>query len=187
MLLRASFSTLPQFSKIPPVFPLISESRIERIAQAITHEIVRDDGEKDRETGKYGKPPGVDVIAGVVQHATPCDDGWRYTEAQEGEAALDEDGTGDTEGGSHEHRSERIRKNMTEHDATIFEAKCCCGGHEVHITDAQEFAACESCGASPAGDTDQHHDEKDRSMLHHRNDRDNKEEGRQRDHNLNQS
>src|SRR5436305_9810146 len=85
---------------------LISQSRIEGIAQAVADEIVAKDGKEYHEAGKDCKPPGSNIGAGFIEYTTPCNDIRRNAETEEREGCLDQDRSCNAECGCYQHRSQ---------------------------------------------------------------------------------
>src|SRR4029434_1906121 len=83
----------------------LAQARIERVANALTKEVVREHGQQDRQARIDREPPGqLDRVLALVEDVAPRRVRRLHAEAKEGEAGLGEDGGGDAERHGDQHR-----------------------------------------------------------------------------------
>src|SRR5262249_54613064 len=73
----------------------LAQARIERVADALAEEIVREHGDEDRESRVHRHPPrDLDRVLAVVQDVAPCRVGGLDAQTEEGQAGLRQDRRG---------------------------------------------------------------------------------------------
>src|SRR5689334_22980677 len=71
----------------------LAQARVERVADALAHEVVGEHRDQDGQARIEGQPPGdLDVVAPVVEDVPPRGVGRLDAQAQEGQAGLGQDG-----------------------------------------------------------------------------------------------
>src|SRR5712664_3057281 len=93
--------------------------RIERVAQSVAHEIDAEHDHHDGQPRKDGQPPLLRVrLPAGDEHAERR--GWRLDpEAEKRERRLGDDRRGDRDRPVDDDRTERVRDDVTEHDAHV--------------------------------------------------------------------
>src|SRR4051812_8765828 len=86
---------------------LVSQARIERIAQPIADKVIAQNGNKDRKSGKYSKPPCRDITSGIIEDASPGHNCRRHSKAEKRKCSFGKNSAGDSESRSDQHRSKR--------------------------------------------------------------------------------
>src|SRR5439155_1414024 len=134
--------------------------RIERVAQAVTHEVDRDNTDRDGHAREERPPPiAVQQIAlRVRQRVAPAHVGRPDAEVQEADECLEDDRVGHDQGGRHDDRAEGVGQDVPECDSQVTDADCAGSLDEVHLTQRQEHGSYQAGQARPrqqAEDEDQ--------------------------------
>src|SRR5215470_5069542 len=93
---------------------------IERIAQAVAHQVEAHHDQEDSRSGPDGHPWSLgQEVLGDIEHRAPARRRRLLTEAEEREAGLGDDRGSDGQGRLHENRREDIGEDVAQHDAGV--------------------------------------------------------------------
>src|SRR5579863_8814832 len=160
-------------------------AHLERVAQRVPDEVEGDHDEDDGCTDGVDLPPPA-IAEGrrrLGQHAPPVGAGWGQAEAQVTERRQEQDGCGDLERREHHDRADRVGNDVTSDDPVASAAHRLDGLHVLTRPQRERLTADETCRDQPA-DSGDHEDEQWLRAVEDRDERDQEEEHRHRQHDV---
>src|SRR5882724_12330630 len=137
----------------------LAEPRVERVANPLAQEVVRQDRDEDREARVDRQPPAdLDRVLALAQDVTPRGVRRLHAEPQKREPRLGEDRRRDPERDRHQHRGDRVGQDVAPDDAERAGADRLRPQDELALPQRQELGADEARHAHPAGEADDRHD-----------------------------
>src|SRR5579863_980990 len=124
---------------------------IERIAEPFSDQIERHDSEDDQHARDECQPRRTEHvrIQRLLQTIAPARGGWLNAEAEIRERRFGQDIVADRQRRRHDDRCQRVRQQVTPHDASIGGADRFCGRDIIAFAQTEDLAAHEACHAHP--------------------------------------
>src|SRR6478736_2176647 len=115
--------------------------RVERVAQAVSHEVHEEHDRDDRQPREHREPPLLRVRLRLRDEHSERRRRRLDPEAEERERRLGEDRKRHREGGVDDDRPEGVREDVTEHDPPVAGTGCLRGLDVLLLTQRQEDAS----------------------------------------------
>src|SRR4030095_12600893 len=141
----------------------LAEPRIERVADPLTQQVVREHRDEDRDSRIGREPPAnLDGVLALVQDVAPGRVRRLHAEPEERQSRLGEDRGGNAERHRHEHRADGVGQDVAPDRAGRARADRLGPQDELALLQRKKLGADETGDAHPAGEPDHRHDRPDR-------------------------
>src|SRR5688572_5437512 len=127
-------------------------AQIQYVAQAVTEQVERQAGEKNRQAGNGGnRPVSHHELAAGREHRAPFRTGCLCPEAEKSEAGGGQDNPRHIQRQAHHHRRQTHRNDVAQDDAHLRCTLQTHGGDVIHFADRQSFGASQTGNRRPGG------------------------------------
>ncbi len=126
---------------------------VQGVSEAVAEEVEGEDAEGDGEGGKEDEVGSFEEVgAGGIEHGAPGGGGRLDAEAEKAESGFGEDGGGHADGGLHQNRLERVRKDRAEEEACVRGAERAGGLNKFALAQGENLGTGEAGVPYPCGE-----------------------------------